>query len=152
MELMRLLWRLDHGLQARSKRMRTVLGDSGPQRLVLRMLGEFGGLSAGELASLLSLDPSTLTGILGRLEKRRLIVRRPDVSDARRVSLSLTPSGTRINRLHAGTVEGVVRKALSEISRRDLASTRAVLGVLIRHLEAHPSSRLGEPLPHLSRR
>ena len=63
---MRLLWAVDHGLQTRSKRMAVGLGITGPQRLVLRIVGRFPGISAGQLSRILHLDPSTLTGILRR--------------------------------------------------------------------------------------
>jgi DNA-binding MarR family transcriptional regulator len=132
---MGLLWRLDHVLQTRSKRMAAIMGVSGPQRLVLRMLGRFGSLSAGDVARLLSLDPSTLTGILRRLEDRQLIKRLPHAMDGRRVSLVLTQAGGRINRSHAGTVEEAVRRALRRVSKRDLAGAQTVLTSLIEILE-----------------
>ena len=71
LEFMRLLWAIDHGLQTRSKRMAAALGVTGPQRLVIRIVGRFPGVSAGQLARILHLDPSTLTGILRRLERTR---------------------------------------------------------------------------------
>ena len=76
LEFMRLLWAIDHGLQRRSKRMAKTLGLTGPQRLVVRMLGRYPGISAGQLAQVLHLHPSTLTGILRRLERRGWLTRR----------------------------------------------------------------------------
>ena len=64
LEFMRTLWALDHGLQLRSKRMERHLGITGPQRLVLRIVGRFPGISAGEVASIMEVHPSTLTGVL----------------------------------------------------------------------------------------
>jgi DNA-binding MarR family transcriptional regulator len=40
------------------------VGVTGPQRLVLRVVGLFPGMSAGELATVLRVHPSTLTGVL----------------------------------------------------------------------------------------
>jgi DNA-binding MarR family transcriptional regulator len=137
---MGLLWRLDHALQMRSKHMAAVMGVSGPQRLVLRMLGRFESLSPGDVARLLSLDPSTLTGILKRLEDRKLIRRLPDAADGRRVSLVLTSSGARINRVHSGTVEAAVRRALRKVTRSELRGAGAALAALIEALEREVSS------------
>ena len=64
LNLLRLLWRVHHGLQSASKRMERDLGITGPQRLVVRLLGNSPGMTAGELASLLHLDPGTLSGIV----------------------------------------------------------------------------------------
>ena len=70
LDFMRLLWSIEHSLQRMSKRMEADLGITGPQRLVLRVVGQFPGLSAGELARIVRLHPSTITGILQRLVRR----------------------------------------------------------------------------------
>ena len=50
---MNVVWRLDHALRSTSKQMKTRLGVTGPQRLVIRMIGKHPGIDAGELAELL---------------------------------------------------------------------------------------------------
>src|SRR5512146_1996532 len=64
LEFMRLIWGISHGLQSTSKRMEAQLGITGPQRLVVRIVGRCPGVSARELAHTLHLHPSTLTGVL----------------------------------------------------------------------------------------
>ena len=78
LDFMRLLWSVEHGLERISQRMGSELGITGPQRLVLRIIGRFPGISAGDLAHIVRLLPSTLTGILQRLVTRQLIERRSD--------------------------------------------------------------------------
>src|SRR6185503_5031233 len=75
LEFMRVLWQLDHSLRRSSKSMESTLGVTGPQRLVIRMVGRFPGLAAGDLASLLHVDPSSLTGILERLGQSGFLAR-----------------------------------------------------------------------------
>ena len=70
LEFMRSLWALDHALQSRSKAMAAALGVTGPQRMVVRLVGRFPDIAAGSLAELLMVHPSTLTGIVQRLESR----------------------------------------------------------------------------------
>ena len=48
-------------------------------------------MAAGDLMAQLGLSPSTMAGILKRLELKDLIVRRPDPRDARRICRSFTP-------------------------------------------------------------
>jgi len=127
LQFMRLLWAVGHGLQTASKRMEQQIGVTGPQRLVIRVLGQFPGLSAGALAGLLHLHPSTLTGVLARLERRRLIRRTADPSDRRRVHLALTVRGAAIDRLRDGTAEVLVRNALRRASAGARAGARDVL-------------------------
>ena len=74
---MRALWVAVHALQKTSKRMNVRLGVTGPQRLVLRVVGLAPGISAGGLAKVLHLHPSTLTGVLKRLETQGLVSRVP---------------------------------------------------------------------------
>jgi hypothetical protein len=71
-DFLRLIWRVDHALHQASKRMQASLGVTGPQRLVIRIVGRFPGLTAGQLAEILYVDPSTMTGVLERLERRCL--------------------------------------------------------------------------------
>ena len=47
---MRALWELTHALQVSSKRMARVLGVTGPQRLVIRVVGQSPGITARDLA------------------------------------------------------------------------------------------------------
>lgn len=133
---MRLLWAVVHGMQRTSKHMDRELGVTGPQRLVVRVLGSLPGISAGRLADILQLHPSTLTGVLRRLEQRRLIRRSPHPDDARRAVLELDALGERVNVARAGTVEDAVRRALARVSPEQLAATRQVLELLIAELEA----------------
>src|SRR6516165_11555492 len=112
LDFMRALWALDHALQSASKRMETRLGVTAPQRLVVRIVGRFPGISAGEVAEILHVHPSTLTGVLKRLEARGIVSRRADPRDARRALLALTARGRELDRLRSGTVEAVVRRVL----------------------------------------
>ncbi len=126
LDFLRALWALDHALQSASKRMETSLGVTGPQRFVIRMIGRFPGISAGEVSSLLHVHPSTLTGVLKRLERRGLVVRRSDPADARRALLELTASGRRVDATRWGTVEGAARKALAKLPPVAMRQTRVV--------------------------
>src|SRR5712692_5667998 len=105
LDFLRLLWSLEHGLQSTSKRMETVLGITGPQRLVLRIVGRFPGVSPGELAHIVQLHPSTITGILQRLAQKGLLIREPDPYDKRRQRLRLSEDGKPFTRFVAGTAE-----------------------------------------------
>ena len=136
LEFMRRLWAVDHGLQSLSKRMQIELGVTGPQRLVLRAIGRMPRSSAGHIARLLSLDPSTLTGILQRLEKKQLVVRMRDKQDRRRALFQLTAAGQRLNSTRAGTVEAAVARATKLVPKKELASTSRVLELLAEALES----------------
>jgi MarR family transcriptional regulator, organic hydroperoxide resistance regulator len=133
-DFMQLLWALVHGLESRSKRMATSIGITGPQRLVVRMIGLRPGISAGALAAMLHVHPSTLTGILARLVGQGIVARLADAADRRRAVLDLTAKGRRLNRLKRGTVESAIARVLARARGRDLLAARRVLARLARDL------------------
>lgn len=132
---MQLLWAVSHGLHSMSKRMEANLGITSPQRLVLRVVGRNPKISAGWLAETLRLHPSTLTGVLRRLEKRGLLGRVTDPDDGRRALLALTSDGKKFDALQAHTTEAAVRRAMRRLSEADLAAAQRVLNVVISELE-----------------
>jgi DNA-binding MarR family transcriptional regulator len=132
---MQRLWALDHKLQMLSKRMRQEFGITGPQRIVIRLVGEYPGISAGKLAEELHVHPSTLTGVFRRLEADGFLIRRVDPVDSRRALFQLTAKGRKINNLRQGTVEEAVRRSLQRISPDEVASARNVLESLARDLD-----------------
>ena len=130
LDFMRMLWAVDHGLQSISKRLEASVGVTGPQRLVIRIVGQFPGISAGDLAHILHIHPSTLTGVLKRLVSRGQIARRADPQDARRAQFALTAAGQRLNRMRAGTVEAAVLRALTRLDGEQIDAACGVLKVL----------------------
>ena len=136
LQFLRLMWAVDHKLQSVSKRMTSRIGLTGPQRFAVRCIGRKPGLAAGELASLLHLDPGTVTGILKRLEDARMIARKQDALDGRRMRLTLTPAGRAVDRRSAGTVEGAIRKVLASAPAGDLAAAGRVFRRLASELDA----------------
>ncbi len=134
LQFMRLMWSVDHGLHKVSKRMASAIGLTGPQRLAIRIIGRGPGMAAGELAASMHLDPSTVTGILRRLEEARMITRRVDPADARRTRLTLTNRGREIDRRSAGTIEAAVRRTLASVAPQQLQAASHVLTALAEQL------------------
>jgi DNA-binding MarR family transcriptional regulator len=150
LQFMQLLWAVVHGLERTSKRMTGEIGVTGPQRLVLRVVGLFPGISAGDLAAELRVHPSTLTGVIQRLVGQRLLARTDDPTDRRRAVLRLTARGARVNSVRHGTVESAITDALAGVNDRDRAATRRVLDRLAAHLgtsEALPPPRRQSAVP-----
>ena len=131
---MQRLWELVHALAVSSKRMGRTLGVTGPQRLVIRVVGQSPDATAREIADILGLHPSTLTGVLVRLENQRMIQRRVDGADRRRVRFRLTPEGRRIDRERKGTVEAAVRRAMARAEPAMIEATEALLALLVAEL------------------
>jgi DNA-binding MarR family transcriptional regulator len=134
LEFMKQLWAVDHGLQSISKRLEAAHGITGPQRLVVRIVGRFPNISAGALADTLHMHPSTLTGILRRLESRGILTRRSDPNDARRALFGLTARGKKMDTLRSGTVEQAVNRLFKRIPD-EIGSAQRVLAALADELK-----------------
>jgi DNA-binding MarR family transcriptional regulator len=135
LSFLRSLWDVNHALESTSRRMQVRFGVTGPERMVLRLVGRYPRISAGDLARVLRVHPSTLTGLLRRLARRGLLVRRPDPSDARRALFTLTARGRTLDKLRHGTVEAAVREALRSLTPREVRAAAAVLDAVARATE-----------------
>lgn len=134
LQFMQRLWDLVHALEVRSKQMARDIGVTGPQRLVVRIVGQAPGCTARDVSSTLGLHPSTLTGILARLEARGLLRRTVDAEDRRRARFVLTRAGAAIDRERRGTVEAAVRRALARTPASEVKQAAAFMTLLATEL------------------
>ncbi len=77
---------------------------------VLRVLWERNELLSRELATLTLIPPSSLVGIVSRLEKRNLVARRRDDSDRRAVFVGITAQGQALKADITSRVDAVYRE------------------------------------------
>jgi MarR family transcriptional regulator, organic hydroperoxide resistance regulator len=141
LEFLRLLWAINHGLNKTSRKMQSQFGVTGQQRLVIRIVDSYPGLSAGDLARTLHIHPSTLTGILQRLSTRGLLRRVPHPEDARRVQLELTAKGRRLTAPGVGAIESAVKRVLARYDAAEVQATRVLLTALAEGLEPPQGSK-----------
>lgn len=69
------------------------VGLTGPQLIILKEVSRMNGSSIGEVARTISLSQATVTGIVERLEKRNLLLRRRSDVDRRKVMVEITQEG-----------------------------------------------------------
>jgi DNA-binding MarR family transcriptional regulator len=130
------IWHLNHALERLSSRMEHKLGITAQQRLVVRCVGKFPGMTAGHLAAVLHLDPGTISATLKRLERKKLLTRRRDARDKRRVTLGLTQAGRVLAVPAKRTVEYGVERLIKSVDPAALATTKDVLRSLTALLDA----------------
>ena len=89
--------------------------------------------SVGELAASTGQRPSTLTGVLDRLEKRRLVRRRVNPADRRSFTIALTAGGNRMaTRVHA-VFATLDERVLADLPPSATDGFHSVLDALERH-------------------
>jgi DNA-binding MarR family transcriptional regulator len=135
-EFLQRLWACNHAVEQLSGSMVARLGVTAQQRQMLRCIGKFPGIPAGQLAELLRVDPGTISAALRRLEAKGLVDRRRDPRDHRRTALGLTARGRELDRAMPGTVEHAVDGVLATSTDAELATTARVLDRLIASLHA----------------
>ncbi|MDO6676498.1 MarR family transcriptional regulator [Tenacibaculum sp. 1_MG-2023] len=83
-----------------------------PQYLVMLVLWEEGDQNVSEIGSKLNLDSGTLTPLLKRLEHKKLIERKREITDERVVKINLTELGENIQE-KAECVPGQIMTSLN---------------------------------------
>jgi DNA-binding MarR family transcriptional regulator len=135
LDILRELWALDRALQRGSKRMEKTLGVNGPERLALRLIDHYPGLTAGRLARLLHLHPSTVTGLLRRLTDRGLVSRTSDGPQRRRAQYRITDDGLELLSRPMPTIESAVMRTLQGLSTQRVGVALRLLASLAVGLE-----------------
>ncbi len=85
--------RIIRAIDLQSRKLVQSHGLTGPQALVLKEVGRGKPLTAGELASNVSLSQATITDIVKRLEGRGLLIRQRSDEDKRSINITLTTEG-----------------------------------------------------------
>jgi DNA-binding MarR family transcriptional regulator len=133
-DVMEDLWALTHALEARSKWMKRTYGVSGPQLLLIRIVGMNPDCSPSEAARRLRLHAGTVTRLVLGLERLGMMRRSEHRGDGRRVRLGLTNRGRRLTRLSVGTVHQAVGRALAVAKRGQVAAATAFIRKLASEL------------------
>jgi DNA-binding MarR family transcriptional regulator len=103
-------------------------------RFVLATIGYAGGLPFGEIGAKMMVTVSNLTGIVDRLEKKKLVSRKRDENDRRVVHVVLTDKG---EKLYTSTLP-LFEKSAAEIFAALDSGQQKDLSALLRKL--HPES------------
>jgi DNA-binding MarR family transcriptional regulator len=95
-----------------------------------------GASSPGELARLWQVTPAVITGIIDRLERRKLVRREPDPNDRRRLRLALTDAGLDASMLVERALTDELAAQLAQASPQELAELGRALDLLQRTFAA----------------
>jgi len=94
---------------------------------VLLTLWREDGLSAVELARRAGLEPSTMTGMLDRMERDKLLVRRADPDDRRAQRIHLAEAGRTVREPTLRAVDRTLARVLAGIPEADLLRMKEML-------------------------
>lgn len=123
--MVRAIRRIIRAVEVRSRRLMADHDVTGPQLSALNVLYRRGELTGTRIAKALLLSPSTIVGVVDRLEEKGLVERRRDTVDRRRVMVRLTDSGQKLVRKIPNSVEWTLAtkvRGIPEAERRRLAT------------------------------
>jgi len=114
-----------------SKRAEKVGGMTGPQVWAMTVLAESAPIRVTDLARRMYLHPSTVVGILDRLEQQAQVMRTRSEKDHRVVTVSLTAKGRETVSKVPQVAQGLLLKGLKALSDGNLQTTSEGLRILV---------------------
>jgi len=135
-EIMQSLRRIFKAIQDYSSEVSDKFGITGPQLWALNTISENEGLPLGELSKKMYLRPSTITGLVDRLEKKGYVVRNRDQRDRRVVNILLTSKGKRLAKKGPNPIQGKMIYGLRSLNRGELRSIYDSIQKLVEIMEA----------------
>jgi DNA-binding MarR family transcriptional regulator len=111
------------------------LGLTGPQADALSVIGQAGPLSLKQLGDLLIAEAGHPSRLVDRLVEAGLVERQAADDDRRRVVLSLTARGRRLEKRVADTRAALVARARELTGGRDIEPALVVLRDLVQHTQ-----------------
>lgn len=90
----------------------------------------------GELAEMTSIEVSTLSRLLGSMERKGLVERERNYEDARTVTVDLTDLGERVTHQIIPLAKSYEELALSEFSAEEAAALKEMLIRVFRNLDS----------------
>jgi DNA-binding MarR family transcriptional regulator len=125
------LRRIVQGLRESSRAAERRVGMSGAQLFVLRTLAESPGLSLNELAERTRTHQSSVSAVVSRLTRERLVERGTARGDARRAEIRLTSRGHSKLRIAPRTAQERLVAAIDGLAPADRAKLAATLATLV---------------------
>ena len=130
------LRRIIKSLQNYSQNVYTHFGITGPQLWVLKTIYQNGSLPLGELSKRMYLNPSTITGVVDRLEKKKYVLRDRSEKDRRVVKVQLTPKGDRLVKRAPKPIQGRLIYGLRKLKEDELLLICRSIEKLVEIMEA----------------
>lgn len=134
-EIMQSLRRIFKAIQDYSYEVSDKFGTTGPQLWALKTISQTESLHLGELGRRMYLHPSTITGLIDRLEKKGLVERDRDQTDRRVIKLRLTSKGKGLVKRAPNPIQGKMIYGLIKLKRKDLNSIHHSVQKLVEVME-----------------
>jgi DNA-binding MarR family transcriptional regulator len=138
--ILQALRRIMRRVEMSSRLLEVDYGVTAPQLICLIEIAGVESITQIELSARVHLTPSTLVGVLDRLQAKKLIQRTRDAVDRRRINLSATAKGLHLVRRAPPPLQDTLLKGLGAMPDPEQLAMAAALDRLVDLLEAHTMS------------
>lgn len=143
LRIVRSLRRIIRAVDVHSRHLAQEHGVTVPQLLCMLKIDELGPMTQKELSDAVFLNPSTIVGIIDRLEKAGILARQRSDEDRRRTSISLTPKGKRMVEQSPSPLQQSLAEGIDSLPELEKATIALALERIIELIDQDPpSSRL----------
>ncbi len=111
---------------------------TGPQLGCLQAIKDHGPITSARLAQRIFLSPSTIVGIIDRLEEKKLVERSRDRKDRRLIHICITAAGEHLVAEAPSLLQGTLLHALAELPETEQISIALTLEKLVDLIEPGP--------------
>lgn len=135
-EIVNGLRRVVRAVELYSQEVNREFGLTGPQLWALKTLSRRGPLATTELSRALAVQPSTLSLLVNRLEKRGLVRRNRPREDRRFVEIGLTARGAALAKRAPEPAQGRLLHGLRAVPGREVRAIRSAVEQIVEMMEA----------------
>jgi DNA-binding MarR family transcriptional regulator len=151
LRVFRSLRRIIQAIDLHSRRLVAQHNITGPQLVCLLSVKEHAPVTPSAIAQHVHLSPSTVIGVLDRLEGKGLVRRERDRQDRRRVQVFLTKVGEAVAESAPSPLQDTLARAMKKLPQAEQAMLagsleRIVELMEVRHVDAAPILEMG-PIP-----
>lgn len=107
-----------------------------PQLIALLAVAEHGPMTIASISKKVHLSPSTLVGIIDRLEAKKYVARERSAKDRRQVLISITEAGQKFTTQAPSPLQETLAEALSDLSPLEQATISLSLERVVELMEA----------------
>lgn len=139
-EILQSLRRIIRSVEMYSKKLSSHHKVTGPQLICLLTIGQHQPVIASRIAKHVHLSPSTVVGVLDRLEEKGLVTRERDLKDRRKVYVNLTEKGQELTSQAPSPLQDRLAQALHGLSPLEQSTIALALEKIASLMDRNPES------------
>jgi DNA-binding MarR family transcriptional regulator len=136
MRVLQSIRRIIRAVDLHSRRLSVLHNITGPQLACLLAISEYGTLTESSLAREVHLSPSTIVGILDRLEQKEMVLRKRSSRDRRVVNIEITAKGMELVNSVPSPLQETLARALQGLPEIEQVSIALSLEKIVALMEA----------------